>query len=95
MCILQMRDLSKYGKAITSITLTEAEFLHPQTLNPIALNCPRLTSLTIINPTTISDNLFVGEGMYVNLNLTPPPYGILWNCEYDISIIEKHFIYST
>ena len=63
-----MRDLSTYGKAITSITLTEAEFVHPQTLNPLALNCPRLTSLTIINPSTISDNLFVGEGKcFVNI----------------------------
>ena len=59
----QMREFMHYGKALTSVTLTEAEFVHPQTLNPLALNCPRLTSLTLINPSVISDNLFVGEGM--------------------------------
>ena len=54
----------KYGKSITKITLNEAEFVHPQTLNPLALKCPRLKSLTLLNPSTISDNLFVGEGIF-------------------------------
>ena len=58
----QLQELLKYGKAITKIILNEAEFVHPQTLNPIAMKCPRLESLTLLNPSTISDNLFVGEG---------------------------------
>ena len=58
----QLQELLKYGKAITKIILNEAEFVHPQTMNPLAMKCSRLESLTLLNPSTISDNLFVGEG---------------------------------
>jgi hypothetical protein len=33
--IIQMRNLKLWGSTLTRLCLTEAEFLHPQTLNPI------------------------------------------------------------
>ena len=39
----------------------ESEFVHPQTINPFALLCPNLESLTLINPSVVTDNLFFGE----------------------------------
>jgi len=59
--VIQWRNLKLWGPALQKLTLTEPEFLHPQTLNPFALQCDKLTDLTIINPSTISDELFVGR----------------------------------
>ena len=36
----------------------ESKFVHPQTINPFALLCPNLESLTLINPSVVTDNLF-------------------------------------
>ena len=59
--VIQWRNLKLWGPALHKLSLTEPEFLHPQTLNPFALQCDHLTDLTIINPSTISDELFVGR----------------------------------
>jgi len=58
---IQMRNLSSYGRALKKVCLTESEFVHPQTLNPFALNCPNLETLVMINPVVVSDGLFVGQ----------------------------------
>lgn len=58
---IQMRNLKDYGSRIIKISLTESEFVHPQTLNPLALRCPNLEVLGLINPTVVTDELFVGE----------------------------------
>ena len=58
---IQMRNLADYGRSLVKLSLTESEFVHPQTLNPFALNCPRLRTLVIVNPAVVSDELFVGE----------------------------------
>ena len=59
--VIQWRNLKLWGSSLRKLNLTEPEFLHPQTLNPFALQCENLTDLTIINPSTISDDLFVGR----------------------------------
>ena len=56
-----MPNLSVYGSSLVKITLTECEFVHPQTLNPFANFCPNLEELSLENPTTVPDDLFVGE----------------------------------
>ena len=57
----QMPNLEIYGSSLTRITLTECEFVHPQTLNPLARLCPHLIHLALENPSTVPDDLFVGE----------------------------------
>ena len=57
----QMPNLEIYGSSLTRITLTECEFVHPQTLNPLARLCPNLIHLALENPSTVPDDLFVGE----------------------------------
>ena len=59
--VIQMRNLKLWGPCLKKLNLTEPEFLHPQTLNPFALQCNQLEELLIINPSTISDDLFVGR----------------------------------
>lgn len=59
--VIQWRNLKLWGNSLKRLSLTEAEFLHPQTLNPFALQCQNLEELIIINPSTISDDLFVGR----------------------------------
>ncbi len=59
--VIQMRNLKLWGPSLRRLCLTESEFLHPQTLNPIALQCPNLNELVVVNPSTISDDLFVGQ----------------------------------
>ena len=61
--------------------------MHPQTLNPLALKCPRLTSLSLINPSTISDNLFVGEGENSNL------ITILYISRYKIALVQLKVLF--
>ena len=56
-----MRQLSGYGQFLTSLSLTQSEFLHPQTLNPFARHCPNLKSLSLFTCSAISDEMFVGE----------------------------------
>ena len=57
---IQMRNmLGTYGKCMKSLTLTESEFVHPQTLNPFALACKNLESLVVVNPV-------VNHEIYVN-----------------------------
>ena len=57
----QMPNLDIYGPSLTKLCLSECEFVHPQTLNPLARCCPNLGHLTLENPTTVPDDLFVGE----------------------------------
>jgi len=59
--VIQWRNIKLWGPSLKKLTLTEVEFLHPQTLNPFALQCRNLTEMIIINPSTISDELFVGR----------------------------------
>ena len=59
--VIQMRNLGLWGPSLRKLNLTEPEFLHPQTLNPFALQCSNLEELVIVNPSTISDELFVGR----------------------------------
>ena len=59
--VIQWRNIKLWGPSLRKLTLTEAEFLHPQTLNPFALQCRNLTEIIIVNPSTISDDLFVGR----------------------------------
>lgn len=59
--VIQWRNIQTWGPCLKSLSLTESEFLHPQTLNPFALQCINLTELVIVNPSTISDDLFVGR----------------------------------
>ena len=59
--VIQMRNLKLWGPSLKKLNLTEPEFLHPQTLNPFALQCHKLEELLIVNPSTISDDLFVGR----------------------------------
>jgi len=66
---LQMPNLEIYGSSLTRITLTECEFVHPQTLNPLARLCPNLIHLALENPSTVPDDLFVGEVNLINLHL--------------------------
>lgn len=59
--VIQWRNLAQWGPSLKRLALTEPEFLHPQTLNPFALQCHNLTEICIVNPSTISDDLFVGR----------------------------------
>ena len=59
--IFQMPNLLVFGSCLIRITLTECEFVHPQTLNPFAKFCPNLAELSLENPSTVPDELFVGE----------------------------------
>ena len=59
--VIQWRNIKLWGPSLKRVTLTEPEFLHPQTLNPFALQCRNLTEMIIVNPSTISDDLFVGR----------------------------------
>ena len=56
-----MRQLGMYGHLLRSVSLTQSEFLHPQTLNPFARHCPNLGSLSIFSCSAISDEMFMGE----------------------------------
>ena len=56
-----MRSLAQTGKFIRKLTMTQGEFLHPQTLNPWSKNCPNLESLTLLACQNVSDEMFVGE----------------------------------
>jgi hypothetical protein len=58
---MQMPNLKIYGPSLIRITLTECEFVHPQTMNPLARLCPNLVQLSLENPSTVPDDLFVGE----------------------------------
>lgn len=49
------------GDLISQLSLTQCEFLHPQTLNPWSISCPNLTELSIYNCNSISDEMFIGE----------------------------------
>ena len=40
--VIQMRNLKLWGPCLKKLNLTEPEFLHPQTLNPFALQCNQL-----------------------------------------------------
>jgi len=59
--VIQWRNIKLWGPSLKKLTLTEPEFLHPQTLNPFALQCRNLSEIIIVNPSTISDDLFVGR----------------------------------
>jgi len=59
--VIQWRNIKLWGPSLKKVTLTEPEFLHPQTLNPFALQCKNLAEMIIVNPSTISDDLFVGR----------------------------------
>lgn len=59
--VIQWRNLKLWGPSLKKLSLTEPEFCHPQTLNPFALQCVNLSELAIVNPSTISDELFVGR----------------------------------
>ena len=48
--VIQWRNIKLWGPSVKKLTLTEVEFLHPQTLNPFALQCRNLTEMIIINP---------------------------------------------
>ena len=48
--VIQWRNIKLWGPSLKKLTLTEVEFLHPQTLNPFALQCRNLTEIIIINP---------------------------------------------
>ena len=48
--VIQWRNIKLWGPSLKKLTLTEVEFLHPQTLNPFALQCRNLTEMIIINP---------------------------------------------
>ena len=52
--------LGTYGKCMTTLTLTESEFMHPQTLNPFALACKNLSKLVILNPVVVSGREIAG-----------------------------------
>ena len=67
----QMPNLEIYGPSLTKLCLSECEFVHPQTLNPLARCCPNLVNLTLENPTTVPDDLFVGEVAWAFLIFFP------------------------
>ena len=71
---IQMSHLPTYGSCLTKLTLTESEFVHPQTLNPFALHCPNLDTLILVNPVIVSDDLFVGRLVFFTfISVLPLP----------------------
>ena len=48
--VIQWRNIKLWGPSLKKVTLTEPEFLHPQTLNPFALQCKNLAEMIIVNP---------------------------------------------
>ena len=61
--VIQWRNIKLWGPSLKKLTLTEVEFLHPQTLNPFALQCRNLTEMIIINPrwSPFAMNSWVGK----------------------------------
>ena len=56
-----MDHLRSYGPLLQKVTLTQCEFLHPQSLIPLCNHCPNLAQLSVYGCSPISDDLFVGE----------------------------------
>ena len=55
---------------MTTLTLTESEFMHPQTLNPFALACKNLSKLVILNPVVVSGREIAGIQTATNTKKT-------------------------
>ena len=57
----QLRWLPAHGGLLRRLSLTQCEFLHPQSLNHFAEACPNLTALALYNCMAVDDAMFVGD----------------------------------
>ncbi|XP_059092947.1 uncharacterized protein LOC131888172 [Tigriopus californicus] len=58
---VQMENFPLYGHLLKTIILTQCQFLHPQSLNPLSRHCPNLEHLSLIGCSPISNDMFEGE----------------------------------
>lgn len=56
-----MENLPFYGHLLKTVILTQCQFLHPQSLNPLSRHCPNLDHLALIGCSPISNDMFEGE----------------------------------